>query len=341
MTARPPVQALAIWLSLVFGFGVAISPAQKRSDDDAIKVRTTLVSVPAVVSDRSERYIAGLKAADFRLYEDGVEQPISFFETTEEPLNVAVLVDTSLSTRPVLDDIKKSAKDFIKELRSRDRAVVMSFDRDVHRLSALTSDHKALDQAIKSAEIGQRAGTVLRDAVSEVVNREFKGVSGRKAIVVLTDGKDHGSSVTEDELMDAAAESGAMIYSVYYSTGLFQNGGRGGGNQRGRWGRPFPRARDRFPGGRRRERMEHRNDDAREFLGDLADVSAGRFYESEVTDLKKTFNLIAEELRHQYQLGFYPESSKLDGKVHTLRVQVLRPELAVRARRSYTAIHAD
>jgi len=180
MTARPPVQALAIWLSIVLGFGVAISPAQKRSDDDAIKVRTTLVSVPAVVSDRSERYIAGLKAADFRLYEDGVEHPISFFDTTQEPLNVAVLVDTSLSTRPVLDDIKKSAKDFIKELRSRDRAVVMSFDRDVHRLSALTSDHKALDQAIKSAEIGQRAGTVLRDAVSEVVNREFKGVSGRR-----------------------------------------------------------------------------------------------------------------------------------------------------------------
>ena len=341
MTVVSQDRVFAIWVSLALALGALTSAAQKSSNDDPIKVRTTLVSVPAVVSDRSERYIAGLKVADFKLYEDGVEQPISFFETTEEPLNVAVLVDTSLSTRPVLDDIKKAAKDFIKELRTKDRAMVLSFDHDVHPLSSLTSDHKLLEHAIKSAEIGQRAGTVLRDAVADVVNREFKGVSGRKAIVVLTDGKDHGSSVTEDELMDAAAESGAMIYSVYYDTGLLQNGRGRGGYERGRWGRPFPRVQGRVPGGRRRDRMERKNEDAREFLGELAEVSAGRFYESEVTDLKKTFKLIAEELRHQYQLGFYPDGSKLDGKVHALRVQVSRPDLAVRARRSYRAIRAE
>ena len=270
MKVCPLDRVLVIWISVAVGVcGAPTSLAQKSSNDDPIKVRTTLVTVPAVVSDRSERYIAGLKAADFRLYEDGLEQAISFFETTEETLNVAVLVDTSFSTRPVLDDIRKSAKDFIKELRTKDRAVVLSFDHDVHQLSSLTSDHKALDQAIKSAEIGQRAGTVLRDAVAEVVNREFKGVSGRKAIVVLTDGKDHGSRVTEDELLDAAAESGSMIYTVYYDTGLLQNGRGAGGNRRGRWGRPFPRAQGRFPGGRRRDRMERRNEDAREFLGEL------------------------------------------------------------------------
>jgi len=340
----PQIRVLAIGLSLAFGFAPFTASAQKASNDDPIKVRTTLVTVPAVVSDRQDRHIAGLKAADFKLYEDGVEQPISFFENTEEPLNVAVLLDTSLSTFAVLEDIKKSAKDFIKELRPKDRAMVLSFDYGVHPLSSLTSDHKALESAIKSADIGRRAGTVLRDAVAEVVNREFKTVSGRKAIVVLTDGKDHGSRVAEDELLDAAAESGAMIYSVYYDTGLGRGAGRFG---RGPWGRP----RRAFPdspadtaqgrGGRRRERMERKNEDAREFLGKLADVSAGHFYESEVTDLKKTFKLIAEELRHQYQLGFYPDNSKLDGKVHALRVQVLRPGVAVRARRSYTAVRAD
>jgi VWFA-related protein len=339
MIAGPQNRVFAIWVSLALGLGALTSLAQKTPNDDPIKVRTTLVSVPAVVSDRAERYIAGLKAADFRLYEDGIEQQISFFEATEEPLNVAVLVDTSLSTRPVLDDIKRAAKDFIKELRPKDRAMILSFDRDVHPLSSLTSDRKVLDQAIKNAEIGQRAGTVLRDAVAEVVNREFKGVSGRKAIVVLTDGKDHGSRVTEDELMDEASESGAMIHSLYSTTRLIRNSG--GRARLGRWGRPFPRARGDVPGGRRRDRMERRNDDAREFLGELADVSAGRFYESELTDLKSTFKLIAEELRHQYQLGFYPDGSKLDGKVHTLRVQVLRPDLAVRARRTYTAIRGE
>ena len=334
MTSVPRNRVLAIWLSLASGLGSATSLAQKTSNDDPIRVRTTLVSVPAVVSDRQERYIAGLKASDFRLYEDGVEQPISFFETTEEPLNVAVLLDTSFSTRPVVDDIKNSARDFIKELRPKDRAAVLSFDHGVHLLSSLTSDHKTLERAIKGAEIGRWAGTVLRDAVGEVVNREFKAVSGRKAIVVLTDGKDHGSRMTEDDLLDAAAESGAMIYSVYYDTGLLQNGRGGGGYQRGPWARPGR-------GGRRRDRMERKNDEAREFLGTLADASAGRFYESEVTDLKKTFRLIAEELRHQYQLGFYPDHNKLDGKVHALRVQVLRPGVAVRARRSYTAVRAD
>src|SRR6185295_11845409 len=168
MVAGPRDRVFAICVSLALGFGALTSSAQKTSNDDPIKVRTTLVSVPAVVSDRQERYVAGLKAADFKLYEDGIEQPISFFETTEEPLNVAVLVDTSLSTRPVLDDIKKAAQDFIKELRLKDRAMVLSFDRDVHSLSSLTSDHKALEHAIKDAEIGERAGTVLRDAVAEV-----------------------------------------------------------------------------------------------------------------------------------------------------------------------------
>lgn len=89
------------------------------------------MSVPVIVSDRQGRYISGLKAPDFTLYEDRNKQPISFFADTEEAINVALLLDTSRSTAGVLDDIKKAAKEFIKQLRPQDRAMVASFDYDL------------------------------------------------------------------------------------------------------------------------------------------------------------------------------------------------------------------
>lgn len=320
---------------------IATGPASAQKQSDApIKVQTTLVSVPVIVSDRAGRYISGLRLENFKLYQDRIEQRIAIFDAAEEPLNIALLLDTSRSTSRVLDDIKKDAGNFLKELRPQDRAMVVSFDYDVHVLCALTSDRKAVEKAIKNAEIGERVGTTLRAAVDEVIEHQFKRVDGRKAIILLTDGKDHGSRVSEEELLDEATESGAMIYSVFFETGFERQGlkgpfGRRGG--RGGWGRRFP------PNGRprgegpRRERVEIRNEDAMDFLTRLSEVSAGRFYSSKVSDLTSTFKLVAEELRHQYRLGFYPDVNKADGQRHTLRVEVNAPDSVVRARRSYQA----
>jgi VWFA-related protein len=315
------------------------SVAQEKQSDAPIKVQTTLVSVPVIVSDRQGRYISGLKLENFKLYQDRIEQKIAIFDAAEEPLNVALLLDTSHSTSQVLEDIRKDAASFIKELRPQDRALVVSFDYDVHTLCSLTSDRKALERAIKDAKVGARAGTTLRDAVAEVNERQFKRIDGRKAIILLTDGKDFGSRISEEELFDEAAESGAMIYSVFFETGLPRqswNGqlpfpGRGG------WGRRFPPIDRPRRDDRRRERVEMRNEQAMAFLTKLSDVSAGRFYGSKVSDLKKTFKLIAEELRHQYRLGFYPDVGKADGQRHTLRVEVSATDAVVRARRSYQA----
>ena len=329
-----------MFLLTLAGFINALSTsAQEKQGDAPIKVQTTLVSVPVIVSDRQGRYVSGLKVADFKLYQDRSEQPISVFDAVEEPLNVALLIDTSRSTQPVLDDIKSAGLKFLKELRTQDRAMIVSADYDVHVLSQLTSDRKTLERAVKSAKTAEEFGTVLRDAVDAVISRGFKRVDGRKAIVVLTDGKDAGSRIGEQALLDEAAESGAMIYTVLFETGFKRRG----------WidAPPFPRrrgwGRDRFPPQRprrneqRRQRVESRNEEAISFLEKLADVSAGRYYSSEASDLKKTFNLIAEELRHQYRLGFYPDNSKIDGNRHTLRVEVTDPDAVVRARRSYQA----
>jgi Ca-activated chloride channel homolog len=325
-------------LALVVSVGSLSAFAQEKQSD-AIKVQTTLVSVPVIVSDRQGRYISDLKLQDFKLYQDRTEQSITVFDATEEPLNIALLLDTSGSTEQVLGDIKKHAVNFLKELRPQDRAMVMSFDYDVHLLCGVTSDRKTLERAIKDARAGERSGTELRDAVAQVIERQFKRVEGRKAIILLTDGKDLGSEISEQSLFDEAAESGAMIYSVYFETEMRRaNWNTRQWGRQGGWGRrnPFPppqRPRE----NRRRQQVEMRNQEAVAFLTELSEVSAGRFYSSKVSDLKKTFKLVAEELRHQYRLGFYPDNSKADGRRHTLRVEVSKPDLVVRARRSYQA----
>ena len=125
----------------------------------------------------------------------------------------------------MLDDIKSAGVKFIKELRSQDRAMIVALDYDVHVLSQLTSDRKALERAMKNATTGEQFGTVLRDAVADVIERSFKRVDGRKAIIVLTDGKDAGSRISEQALLDEAAESGAMIYTVFFETGFLDVAG--------------------------------------------------------------------------------------------------------------------
>lgn len=317
------------------------TPAQEKQSDAPIKVQRTLVSVPVIVSDRQGRYISGLKLENFKLYQDQIEQRIEIFDAAEEPLNVGLLLDTSRSTFHVLDDAKKEAASFLKELRPKDRALVMSFDYAVHQLCTLTSDREALERAIKDARIGARAGTMLRDAVAEVIKHEFKRVEGRKAIILLTDGRDQGSGISEQDLFDEATESGSMIYSVFFETGFqFQSSNgpspRRGGRGVGGVGTHFPPI-DPAPGSddRKRERVEMHNQKPPEFLTKLSDVSAGRFYSSKVLDLKKIFKLIAEDLRHQYRLGFYTEVSEADRQRHTLKVEVSAPDAVVRARRSY------
>jgi VWFA-related protein len=331
---------LAAFLAITFCSSLASTSAQDPQTDAPIKVQTTLVSVPVIVSDRQGRYIPNLKAGDFKLYEDRAEQPISYFDAAEEPLNIALLIDTSKSTQPVMDDIKSACIRFLKELRPQDRAMIVSADYDVHVLSQLTSDRKTLERAVKSAGRERRLALFYATRSQRLCTEASNGSTDAKAIILLSDGKDVGSRITEQTLLDEAAESGAMIYTVFFETGFLRRG----------WidATTFPRRRvwvgpNRIPperprqNERRRQRVEMRNEKAVSFLEKLADVSAGRCYASEASDLKKTSNLIAEELRHQYRLGFYPDNSKMDGNRHTLRVEVTAGDAIVRARRSYQA----
>ena len=312
-----------------------------RAQDEVIKVTTTLVSVPVIVSDRQGRYIPGLKASDFSITSDGAKQNIDFFASTEETINVALLIDTSHSTQPVIDEIRSAANRFIKLLRPADKAAVISFDYSVHVLSHLTSDQRQLNKAIQSAEIPEPFGTTLRDAVFQTVSAEFAGLSGRKAIILLTDGKDVGSSISIPNLLYSLQEKDVMVYSVFFKTGPLAMTMRPGGSGRGRGMMD-----GNFPGNdpflnRQRGRQQRAtmvNERAQEFLNELSDSTAGRFYESDASQFKETFDLIVDELRHQYRLGFYPPEEKTAGVVHDIKVKVSRPDTSVRSRSFYRTV---
>ncbi len=306
--------------------------AQLPRKTDVIRVESALVNVPVIVSDTHGRYIPGLTASDFRLFQDNLPQPVALFAASEEPARIGLLLDTSKSTITVLKKIRKAARDFLMQMRPQDKAFVVSFDSDIRYLCPLSSDPRELETAVSEARVAEYTGTKMRDAILEVMQRKLRSAQGRKAIVLLTDGQDYGSNVSPSDLLEAVASSNTVIYSIHYSVDprevmkrLFGVHSRLPGYE---------------PGSRRGPYAvwNEREDEAAQYLEELSELSAGRFFRSNVTDLKQTFAHLTEELGHQYLLGFYPDKSKLDGNLHELRVEVSLPEAQVRARRSYRAV---
>src|SRR3989440_4833343 len=164
---------------------------QKPADDqdvDVIKVSTTVVTVPVSVMDRNGRFVPGLEQDQFRLFEDGVEQRIAFFENAEQPFTIALMLDVSDSTKEKLAQIKSAATEFVNELKENDRVMVVVFDKNVTVLCDPTSDRRLVTLAIDRLKAG--GGTSLYDAVDLMAVRQLKKIRGRKAIVLFTDGVD-------------------------------------------------------------------------------------------------------------------------------------------------------
>ena len=184
---------------------------------DVIRVDTTLITLPVSVTDRNGRYIPNLTKEDFRLWEDGVEQQVAFFASVDKPFSLVLMIDTSGSTRFRIEDIQDAAITFVNQLRPDDQVMVVSFDDDVRILSEFTSDRGRLRNAIRRTRTGD--GTKLYDAVDLVINQRLNRVSGRKAVVLFTDGVDttsrrgtYASNVRDAEEVDA------LIYPVQYDT---------------------------------------------------------------------------------------------------------------------------
>lgn len=315
-------------------------------DDEIIRVETNLVTLPVSVLDRDGRFISGLQKRDFQIFENGVEQKVDSFASVEQAFTVILLLDVSPSTTYQIDQIQDAAIAFVNQLRAGDKVMVIAFDERVQILSQPTNNRAILRNAILRTSFGD--GTSLYDTIDYVVNQQLRQIDGRKAVVLFSDGVDttsrranYQSSVKETE------EADALFYSIRYDTytpsqnsggnnrqprkrggsvsitdilgailggGNVQIGGSGGGGTAGS-------SRAEYETGRR-------------YLEELARNSGGRAFEAS-NNLDAAFTGIAEELRRQYSIGYYPEAVGQKGERKQIRVRVRRPNLVVRAKNSY------
>lgn len=303
-----------------------IADTTADGEDGEVRVETTLVTIPVSVFDRNGLYIPNLRQSDFKIFEDGKEQEIAYFGTSEKPFTVILLIDTSPSTEYKIDEIRAAATAFVDQLKPQDRVMVIEFDANVHVLTEPTSDRQLIYKGIRKADFG--GGTSLYDAVNFSLKKRLSQIEGRKAIVLFTDGVDTTSSKANyDSTLGVAEESDALIFPIYYNT-FFDN--RGGISSN-----PFPDPifGSQIPRGTRAEDYAL----GKKYLEELADYTGGRVFRPEATPggLTAAFEGIAEELRRQYQIGYIPTDDGKTGQRKQIKVRVDRPNLVIRARDSY------
>jgi len=294
-------------------FLISVVKAQDTDDDAPIKVDTLLLTMPVTVSDGSGRNIAGLKKDNFSIFQDGERQDIEYFFNEEAPMNVALLIDTSASTKQALDKIQKAARDFVRVLRPEDKGIIVSFDYRTAFLSELTADKKKLSKAIDQTAVTEdQAGSDVNDAVLQIVNKYFASFKGRKAIIALTDGMVIKRAVSSQQAMDALRKSDTLFYPIIFKT------------------KSYSEASARAARNRQRKPMSI------EILEIMAQETAGRIYEKDAANLREAFQSIAEELKNQYLLGFYPQTTDQKNPADAIKIEVDRKDFRVRTKKRWT-----
>lgn len=307
-------------------------PADVDSEDEVIKVETNLISLPVTVSTRSGSYVPSLSKGNFKIFEDGVEQEVAYFGNVDKPFTAILLIDVSGSTSLKIEQIQDGAIAFVNQLLPQDRVMVVSFDSGVSTLIEYSNDRPQIIAAIRKLRFG--GGTSLFDAVDFALNRKIAKIEGKKAIVLFTDGVDTTSRRSYESTVADAIESDAAIFPVYLNTFLDAIGIGGGGGVMstpptigipgGVGGGSVSGTREEYARGRR-------------YLQDLANATGGRIYrpDNSSVGLTTAFEGIAEELRSQYEVGYYPTKEARPGDVKKIKIRIDRPNLIIRSRDSY------
>jgi Ca-activated chloride channel family protein len=351
MHVRTPLILIAV--ACAFATVAAQQPDPQAPSQEKFRFRSAveLINVSATVTDDSGRFVSGLGPDDFRIYEDGVEQPITHFSNERVPVSLGIVLDTSNSMEgEKIQSARTALRRFLVDLLDpSDEVFLYRFDNTPERVEGWTADRDLVQSRI--GRIVPRGGTAMYDAMAEAVPYAQSGENRKKAVVLISDGNDTNSETTSAEVRSVIRDSEVMVYAI----GIDAQGtpstptwtGPQGAPPIGRppIALPFP-----FPGGRRTptvpprtpqgpsrtsRRIDERvNVDA---LRNLTDDSGGR---TEIIrsprDLDPATAGIADELSRQYSLG-YPSPGKDDGRWHDIRVEVRSRSYNVRARRGYMA----
>lgn len=344
--------------------------AEEVDEGDVVRVETQLVTVPAVVTDKNGRPLSTLRQENFTVLEDGKPQPLTNFATTETPFEIALLLDTSGSTREELGLIRDAANAFIGGLRPGDRIAVVAFSNEpansgtlatVDLLSALTDNRSVLRTAI--ANLRTSNGTPFYDALARVAEEVFRDpptdqFRGRRAVVALTDGVDSSSNSDYPVARTKLMRTGVATYFIQLSTEDYvedrllkdcQEDGRLtlSAKQLERFRRLFtPSAQKedyqdfcRLGQFERMDISRRLYNLARQEMNELARGSGGKnFAAATLQEARAAFGQVANEIGTQYSLGYYPSNKARDGRYRQIKVELRGVKDAnVRAREGYYA----
>lgn len=352
----------AIFLILLF----AVGALAQDDPEEPIKLRSDLVTVTASVRDGSNRPLRSLKAEDFAIYEDGVKQKIDHFATAEVPFTLMILLDISGSTRDDIALIKRAAKSFLAELRPDDRVGVIVFSGEVEMIAEFNDSRARVEAAIDSVAAAAGAGdyrfssstgTAFYDAVFLAVDESpLKQAEGRKAIVCLSDGVDSKSRLGYKDIAPLIEKSEASVYFLELNTrektleGLLKPRTDPGyvnfsQSQINRYYDAVePQSPERFRPREaisplmKREINDWLYENASREEREMAERTGGRVYPvNALTDLGAVYKQVADELRSQYSISYYPLNDAHDGRWRSLRVEISQPGARVRARSGYRA----
>jgi VWFA-related protein len=290
------------------------------------KTDIVAVAVPVRVIDERGAYVGDLTVTDFRLYEDDVEQRIQGLIPESEPLNVALVLDSSASMASFFKAVKAAASAFIDALRPGDRVMAVSFESRIRLVADLTAERSGIHRTLLGMHTGEDT-TRLYDALAVTLER-LDRVTGRKAIVLLTDGMDLGSGLADPKSVLSRLEAtNVPLYVVQFDTAS-------GSSQLG-FSTP--------PRGWRAEMLPDDYFDksaifarATENLDALSHASGGRLERAtSIGEVAERFSRVTEDLRHQYLLYYYPANQSGDGTFRRIRVAVGPPKLRIQSRTGY------
>jgi len=290
-------------------------PVATPPPDAIFRSAANLVSVNVSVLDGSgRRFVTDLSRNDFAIYEDGVQQQVSFFESSQVPVDLIVMLDASSSMSDKMSVVHEAANNFLRTLRPGDRGAVISFADQVQVIEAMTTDRAKLEAAVNSTFA--RGGTALNNALY-VALRQFGGATAgdgpvrRRAIALLTDGEDTSSIVSFDDVLELARKSGVNIYTIALQSA------------------PNPAV------GTGRKFLSP----AQFSLKSLAQETGGEaFFPAQVSELHNVYGSIAQELSCQYSIGYTPSNGRADGRFRRITVRVAsHPEMKPKTRAGYTA----